>query len=268
MTVSELPATETPAKDSERDYFVRFKTSQRIEHIVLMVTFILLAVTGLAQKFYTAGWAEWLILHMGGISVTRLIHRIFAGVFTLSILYHFAYLFRAVFIKHSKLTMMPTVRDLRDVVNELRYSFGLADRPPRFGRFDYRQKFEYWGIIFGGLIIIISGAILMFPTAVTLVLPGQVVPAAKEFHGNEATLAVIVIVIWHLYDVMFRPGIFPADTTIFTGKLSRKRMAEEHALEYAELTGATPDDETPASPPEAPGPAGQIAAGKSAETTG
>jgi len=254
MTVPESPAKKTSARKSERDYLVRFKTGQRIEHIVLMVTFTVLAVTGLAQKFYSAGWAEWLILNMGGIAVTRLVHRIFAGIFTLGIVYHFAYLFHAIFVRHTKLTMMPTVQDLRDVIGELRYSFGLAEKPPRFGRFDYRQKFEYWGIIFGGLIIIISGAILMFPTVITRVLPGQVVPAAKEFHGNEATLAVIVIVIWHLYDVMFRPGIFPADTTMFTGKISRKRMAEEHALEYAEITGMPLDVEPGMAPPQPPTP--------------
>jgi len=258
MTRTRKSEPNARTRRSEADYMVRFNTGQRIEHIVLMVAFIVLAVTGLAQKFYSAGWAEWLILHMGGIAAARLIHRIFAGVFTLSVVYHFAYLFRAIFVKHSKLTMMPTRQDLRDVVQELRYSFGLADRRPRYGRFDYRQKFEYWGIIFGGLIIIISGAILMFPTAVTWLLPGQVVPAAKEFHGNEATLAVIVIVIWHLYDVMFRPGIFPADTTIFTGRISRKRMAEEHALEYAEITGEMPETETVHAPEApAPGPAAQ-----------
>ncbi len=67
-------------------------------------------------------------------------------------------------------------------------------------------------------------------------------PAAKEFHGNEATLAVIVIVIWHLYDVILRPGIFPADTTIFTGKISKKRMIDEHGLEYAEISGSSHEE--------------------------
>jgi formate dehydrogenase subunit gamma len=138
--------------------------------------------------------------------------------------------------------MLPTMKDIRDVVKDIRFSFGLEKREPQFGRFDYRQKFEYWGILFGGFIIIISGLFLWFPTVATAILPGQVIPAAKEFHGNEATLAAIVIVIWHLYDVMLRPGIFPADTTIFTGKISKHRIVEEHPLEYAEITGKSPSD--------------------------
>lgn len=242
------------AKSNQREYFIRFKISQRVEHIVLMVTFVVLSVTGLAQKFYTATWAQWVVLNLGGIEYTRLIHRIFGLIFTLSILYHFNYVFYTLFVKHTRPTMLPTVKDLRDIVNELRYSFGFVDKPPRFGRYDYRQKFEYWGIIFGGFVIIISGFILVFPILVTRILPGQFVPAAKEFHGNEAMLAVIVIAIWHLYDVIFRPGIFPADTSIFSGKISKKRMMEEHPLEYAELSGSKFNNESTSAPSETPAP--------------
>lgn len=232
MAISPPLAIET--SKSEPEYFIRFNLRQRVEHIVLMVSFTVLAVTGLAQRFYTTGWAEWLILNLGGIEYTRLVHRAFALLFTLSALYHFGYQAYALFVRHSKPTMAPTLKDVRDVINILRYSFGFSDKLPQFGRFDYRQKFEYWGLIFGSTIIIVTGFILAFPVAFTRVFPGQVVAAAVEFHGFEATLAVLTIVIWHLYDVIFKPSIFPADTSIFTGKISRKRMLEEHPLEYAE----------------------------------
>lgn len=140
--------------------------------------------------------------------------------------------------------MVPTMNDVRDVITTLTYSFGFTDKPPQMGRFDYRQKFEYWGITFGSIIIIASGFFLAFPIMVTQILPGQFVAAAKEFHGYEATLAVLTVVIWHLYDVILKPGIFPADTSIFTGKISRERMEEEHYLEYAELVGAVAMEET------------------------
>lgn len=244
MATSESLEREAVASKSEPDYFIRFSRRQRAEHLVLMVTFTVLAVTGLAQRFYTAGWAEWVILNLGGIEDTRLIHRAFGLLFTLSALYHFGYLAYSLFVRHSKPAMVPTLKDVRDVITALRYAFGFIDKPPRFGRFDYRQKFEYWGLIFGSLVIIITGFILAFPLAVTRALPGQVVAAAVEFHGYEATLAVLVIVIWHLYDVIFRPGVFPADTSIFTGKILRKRMLEEHPLEYAELIGTQANEET------------------------
>ncbi|MBI4285342.1 MAG: cytochrome b/b6 domain-containing protein [Chloroflexi bacterium] len=233
MTVIGPGQTET--KKREQDYFVRFNTGQRLEHIVLMVSFIVLSVTGLAQRYSTADWGQFVIFNLGGIEYTRLIHRGFGILFTLSIVYHLTYASYAVFGRHARPSMVPTLKDARDVVASLRYGFGFSDRPPQFGRFDYRQKFEYWGMIFGSMVIIVTGFILMYPYVITAVLSGQFVAAAREFHGYEATLAVLTIVVWHFYEVIFRPGIFPGDLTIFTGKISRKRMLEEHPMEYAEL---------------------------------
>lgn len=237
----------------EPDYFVRFSLGQRIEHLVLMLSFTVLAVTGLAQRFYTAGWAEWVILSLGGIEYTRLVHRAFALLFTLQVAYHLGYVVYALFWRHARPSMLPTLQDARDAVTTLRYSFGFTDRRPEFGCFDYRQKFEYLGIMFGSAIIIFSGFFLAFPLLVTQLFPGQFVAAAKEFHGNEATLAVLVVVIWHFYDTIFKPGIFPGDFSIFSGKISRERALEEHSLEYAELGATRGGVETPATtPPEKP----------------
>ena len=234
MVTSEAATAETAKTNAKKEKVLRFTPAQRIEHIVLMVTFIVLSVTGLAQRYYTAGWASWFILNFGGIEYVRLIHRGFAVVFILQALYHLVYVAYSFFIKHRKMTMVPTLKDFQDVITELKYSFNLAERPPEYGRFDFRQKFEYWGLLFGSFVIISTGLILAFPVAATRVLPGQMVAASVEFHGFEATLAVLTVVIFHLYDVMFRPGIFPADTTIFTGRISVERMIEEHSEEYEE----------------------------------
>jgi len=236
MTVSGSLEKNADISSREPSYFVRFSLGQRVEHNLLMLTFIALSVTGMAQKFYTAGWAEWVILSLGGIDYTRLIHRAFGLIFTLSAIYHFGGLIYSVFIRHSKLSMIPNLKDVRDVIAFLKYSFGFHDKLPEFNRFDYRQKFEYWGILFGSTIMIITGFILAYPIVFTSIFPGQLVAAADEAHGNEAMLAVLTIVVWHIYDVIIKPGIFPADTSIFTGKISRKRMLEEHPLELAALT--------------------------------
>ncbi len=224
-----------PANQEAPEWFVRFNPGQRIEHVVLMVTFTVLSVTGLAQRFYPGGWAEWLILNMGGIDNVRLVHRGFALLFVLSAIYHFGYLGYSLLTHRGKASMVPTLKDFRDVVAVVRYSFGLTSSHPEFGRFDYRQKFEYWGLMFGSFVIIVTGFLLAFPVAATRFLPGQVIAAAVQFHGYEATLAVLTIIIWHLYDVILKPGIFPADTSIFTGRISANRPRKEHALEYAEL---------------------------------
>jgi len=226
---TEVEAEKTAKVDIKKERVLRFTPAQRAEHIILMVTFIVLSVTGLAQRYYTAGWGEWFILTFGGIEYVRLIHRAFSVVFILQALYHLVYVAYSFFIKHRKMTMVPTLKDFRDVITELKYSFNFGDQPPEFGRFDFRQKFEYWGLLFGSFVIITTGLILAFPVAATRILPGQMVAASVEFHGFEATLAVLTVVIFHLYDVMFRPGIFPADTTIFTGRISVERMMEEHS---------------------------------------
>ncbi len=253
MTV-ETTQSKAPVRDTTKGYIIRFNVGQRVEHTIQMVTFTLLSITGLAQKFYTAAWANWVIQSLGGIAYTRLIHRVFAVIFMLSFVYHFAVVFYNLFAKHRKATMLFSVKDVRDVLTELRYSLGFVDKLPQFGRYDYKQKFEYWGVIFGGIIITLSGLVLMFPVFVTQITPGWVVAAAKEFHGNEATLAVIIIIMWHLYDVILRPGIFPIDKSVHTGKISIKRMEEEHPLELAEIMGTKSEEKEGAANTDTPAP--------------
>jgi cytochrome b subunit of formate dehydrogenase len=155
---------------------------------------------------------------------------------------HLSFMLYNFFSGRCQASMLPTRKDASDAVIMLRYCLGLSPEQPRFDRFDYRQKFEYWGLIFGGLIMIITGFILYFPTLTTLVLPGQVVPAAKVAHSQEALLAFLVVIIWHMYGAHFHPGIFPFDASIFTGKIICERILKEHPLEYACLTGIELDD--------------------------
>jgi formate dehydrogenase subunit gamma len=216
-------------------YIRRFSLRQSIEHIALMVIFTFLAATGLLQRFYTVPLAEWTILHVGGVEVLRLVHRVFALAFVGALAYHFAFLVWGLLVRRSGQSMLVTTRDFSDVMKSLRYGLGMSHERPAFGRFNYRQKFEYWGLIFGSVIITVTGLILMFPVQVTRFLPGQFVAASVVMHGWEATLAVLTILVWHLYEVVLRPEIFPADTSIFTGRISAERLKEEHELEFVRL---------------------------------
>ncbi len=213
---------------------IRFGSRQRYEHWLLMITFTVLAITGIVQRFSTVTLSQWVILGLGGIDATRFIHRCFAAVLVTGVAYHFAYVIYIFFFRHARLSMMPNREDFANVINELKINLGLSTARPAYGRYDFRQKFEYLGLVFGSGIIIVTGLFQAFPIVVTRILPGQVVAAAVVFHGNEATLAILTILVWHLYDVIFKPGIFPADTSIFTGRISRKRMTEEHGLELTE----------------------------------
>ncbi len=222
--------------------FVRFDVGQRLQHILLIISFTTLVLTGVPQKFIWAGWAQAMVLGMGGIDLTRIVHRTAAIIFILEAAFHFGAIALSVLRGRFVPSMIPGWKDVVDALAYFRYCFGRESERPRFGRYDYRQKWEYWGVILGGILMIGTGLVLMYPALITQILPGEVVPMARELHGGEALLAFLVIVTWHLYSAHVNPEHFPGDNSIFTGRISRKRMLEEHPLEYARLTG-TPVEE-------------------------
>jgi formate dehydrogenase subunit gamma len=223
-------------------FLVRFSLKQRIEHTATMLIFTGLCLTGLPQKFYAAGWAQAIIRTLGGIDSTRWIHRFFGWALLLSTVLHFVGAFGAIVSKKVGFNIVPNQQDFRDAINTLRYYLGLNDKPARFDRYDYKQKWEYWGLVVGNIIMISSGLILIYPTAASRLVPGQVIPAAKVAHSNEGLMAFLVITIWHIFNAHLNPDVFPFDTSIFTGKISRERMEHEHPLELARLEGHPPGE--------------------------
>ncbi len=219
------------------EYVIRFNRRQRIEHISVMLLFLVLSFTGLPQKFYQAGWAETMILWMGGIDRVRWIHRSAGVLFAVLTFAHLMTAIGLVMTGRSKLSLVPTRQDFTDAIVTLRYYLGTSDVKAKFGRFDYRQKFEYWGLVLGAVIVIATGTVLFFPLQVAAILPGELIPAAKLAHGNEALMAFLVVIVWHIYNAHLSPDVFPFDTSIFTGKVTRERMEHEHPLEWAEMRG-------------------------------
>jgi thiosulfate reductase cytochrome b subunit len=175
----------------------------------------------------------------GGIESTRLIHRVVAIVFCLEGVGHLLGVFWSMANGTFRPSMVPGKKDFSDAVEAFKFSMGLAPREPRYDRYDFRQKFEYWGVVMGTIVVIVTGLLLMFPAQFTQLLPGAFIPAAKEMHGAEAVMAFLIIVTWHLYGAHLNPLRFPGDTGIFTGKISVERMIEEHPLEYARAMGMT-----------------------------
>jgi len=220
-----------------KDMFVRFSRRQRIEHSLVMSIFIILAVTGFPQKFSDAGWARGTLALMGGVEVARALHR-FAGIaFALLAAVHMGTAVALVVTGTSRPSMIPGRKDFVDAIKTLRYYLGASEEQAQFDRFDYRQKFEYWGIVMGGLLMVATGLILYFPLIVTRFLPGVLIPIAKVAHSNEGLMAFLVVLTWHIYNAHLNPDVFPFDVTIFNGKISRHRMETEHPLELARLTG-------------------------------
>lgn len=223
VTESEIP--ERPKK------YHRFRLAARIEHAILMTSFTILVITGIPQMYAWAGWAQWSISTLGGIETVRIIHRTSAIILVLGSVYHLftsAYRF---YVRRESMRMIPSRQDFWDIVDMVRYNLGLNDKHPKLPKFNFGEKMEYWAVVWGTAVMIITGFMLWNPISTTALLPGGIIPAAKAAHGYEALLAALAIIIWHMYNVhvkWFNPSIF-------TGYLPREQMEEEHALELERL---------------------------------
>jgi len=225
-------------KDVETsEYVVRFSFWARFQHAAIILLFGVLLLTGMPQKWPYAEASRWVIEHLGGIFVTRWLHRAAGVAFSALLVAHLAIAIAGVLSRRTQPSMLLSRKDFRDAIDNLRYYVGYAETPPPFGRFDYRQKFEYWGLIFGALIMAASGFILFFPILLSRVLPAELIPAAKVMHSAEAMLAFLIILIWHMAGAHLTPESFPMDTSIFTGKIRKDKLRREHPLEYDDLFG-------------------------------
>ena len=217
------------------DLLVRFSRLQRIEHLLVMLLFVALALTGFPQKYFDATWARPVVEGLGGIERTRWIHRAAGLAFAALAAFHLLSVVFLTVTRRAPLSMVPTRRDFRDVLTTLRHNLRLSDEKARFDRFDYREKFEYWGLIVGALVMSATGMMLLVPILMARYLSGELIPVAKMAHSNEGLLAFLVVVTWHVYNAHLAPSVFPFNRAIFTGRISREDLREHHPLEYERL---------------------------------
>lgn len=223
---------------------VRFTLAQRIEHVLLIISFNVLAFTGLPQKYFYTDWAESIIRFMGGIERTRFVHRTFAVLLIAQSLFHIAAVIAARRAGRERGDMGFGFQDFRRVIGDVAYLVGLRRERPAFGRYDYRQKFEYWAVVWGTAIMATTGLVMWFPEFLSRYLPGVVAPAARVAHGGEALLALLAVIIWHFYNAHFRPDIFPMDPAMWTGRVDLERLRREHRTEYERITSGNREQGT------------------------
>jgi cytochrome b subunit of formate dehydrogenase len=216
--------------------YPRFRIGARIEHVILLISFTILAVTGLPQKYVEIPVAEGMINLMGGIESVRLIHRYAAFILIAGSVYHLATASYRFFVKHERMGMVPDRKDFQDLSQTVRFNLGVQDEEPKMRKFNFGEKFEYWAVVWGTGVMIITGFMLLNPIATTAVLPGEIIPAALTAHGWEAVLAVAAIILWHFYNVLVKHF----NPSIWTGKLPREQMEEEHALEMERIDSGEP----------------------------
>jgi cytochrome b subunit of formate dehydrogenase len=203
------------------------------QHTLLMVSFSVLVITGFALRYGDSWFASFLFGWDNGFTVRGIIHRVAAVVMVVASLWHMLYLFSRRGRRFLK-DMFPNFADLRQFVQRIMYNLGLSKQEPMFKRFSYVEKAEYWALVWGNAVMIITGFLLWFDNFFVGILPKGFLEVALVIHFYEAILATLAIVIWHLYSTVFNPHVYPMNPSWLTGKMPRDMFEHEHADAEAE----------------------------------
>jgi cytochrome b subunit of formate dehydrogenase len=217
--------------------YQRFPLARRIEHWTMMLSFTFLGLTGLAQKFSSHPVAVAIIEALGGIETLRTIHHTAAIVMMFGTAWHILVMGYSVFVLRDQMSMLPSLQDAKDGIQALLYNIGFAKTYPQMGRYTFEEKMEYWAFVWGAIVMGTTGFLMWNPITATRFLPGEFVPAAKAAHGGEAVLAVLAIIIWHMYGVHIKRF----NKAMFTGNMTEEEMVHEHPLELADLKAGIAD---------------------------
>lgn len=196
-----------------------------------MASFTTLAVTGLVQKFAQNPLSRGIVLGLGGVENVRSIHHVAATVMMIVAVYHILAVGYRVYVKRRRFSILPGPMDFRNAFEAVKYYLGLKQSPPQQGRYTFEEKVEYWAVVWGTVIMVVTGFMMWNPIATTRILPGEFIPAAKAAHGAEAVLAVLAILLWHMYHVVVKHF----NRSMFNGHLTEEEMLEEHPLELADI---------------------------------
>lgn len=240
-------------KDDE--WFTRFVPFERFLHFLVVVSFLLLVVTGMPLKFYYTDWARALFSLMGGVDVARSLHHFGAIITFLYFGLHLAdrltsmirgrkaikdpetgkYSFKRLMqVTFGPDSMVPSKQDWHDFIAHQKWFFGKGQKP-QFDRWTYWEKFDYLAVFWGVGIIGVSGLILWFPIFFSQFLPGWAINVALIVHSDEALLAAGFIFTFHFFNTHFRLEKLPMDTVIFSGRISKAEMLHERKRWYDRL---------------------------------
>lgn len=236
---------------------VRFDLHQRIQHWLMLTSVIVLAVTGWPIRSAVLEPSQALIAFMGGVEGVALVHRVAAVIMGISAVYHLLYLTVLLLKKGLVPRMLPTPQDVKDVFGNLAFLLGIRPEPPKFEKFSYAEKFDYWAVFWGVAIMGGTGLVRWFPAAFGAYLPGWALRSAEVAHGEEATLASLALFVWHFYNVHLRPSVFPMNWTWLHGRISLHNMAEEHGKEYERTFGKKEEPKPETEAPKADEPAAE-----------
>ncbi len=234
-------ARKTAAPARVRRY-VRFSAVDRIEHLLVLLSFTTLAITGLVQKFALNAVSVFVITVWGGVEAVRTTHHVAATVLMLVVIFHLVEVGYKAYVLRAPFTMLPGLQDVKDAWMAFSYNIGLGKSRPQMGRYTFEEKAEYWALVWGILIMAFTGFMMWNPLATVKLFPGDFIPAAKTAHGAEAILAVLAIIVWHMYGVHLKRF----NKAMWTGQVTEEEMLHEHPLELADIKAGLAQPTAPA----------------------
>ncbi len=224
-----MPEWEPSETDLDRITVERFSLVERVQHIVLIASFTVLIITGLPLLIPIVG------AHLveGTFGIRTFLHRFSGTVLILLSAFHMGYVLFTERGRREFGHIMPRVQDIRDVIHHFRFRLGKVDEPPPFDKFDPFEKFEYFAVVWGSVIMIVTGLMMWFIELTLRVVPLWVYNVALLIHGYEGLLAFLAIILWHLYNVHLKPGVFPMSRVWLDGKMTLREIRAHHPREYA-----------------------------------
>jgi formate dehydrogenase gamma subunit len=223
----------------KREKTLRFVLSERIQHILLVVTFSVLAYTGFGIKFPEAWWAAPFRLFEWSDAVRGLTHRVAAWIFIVLSIYHGWFILLTRRGREQLRELSPRLRDFKDLFALMFFNLGFSSERPKFRRFNYIEKSEYWALVWGSVVMIITGLLLVFENFTLKYFPLWVSELATVVHLYEAVLATLAIIVWHFYWTLFDPEVYPMSWSWITGRLTEEQLEEREEQDECNTGGCS-----------------------------
>lgn len=221
----------------EEEKYLRMSRNERIQHFFLLSSFIVLVITGFWLKFPEAWWVKWIVYIIGenAFEARGIIHRVASIVLILVSVYHLFYL---AFNKRGRklfMDFLPVKKDITDFTGSMLYLINKRPDKPRFGRFSYIEKMEYWAVVWGTVIMGATGFVLWFKDFFFKYISNTGMDIATAIHYYEAILASLAILVWHFYFIFLNPDVYPMNKAWISGLLTKEEMEKEHPLELEKI---------------------------------
>jgi formate dehydrogenase gamma subunit len=214
---------------------VRMSLMFRIQHALLMVTLLVLALTGFALMYHENWLGRTLIRLEGGFLYRGFLHRAAASLLMGQLLFHAFYMLLTREGKKELGEFFLRRQDFSDFLQSIRYNLGVAAEYPRFGKYGYKEKFQYWGATLGIFLISVTGVLLWAETFSMRFFPKLVLDVTLIIHGYQGLLAFVILLFWHVYNEHLHPSVFPMNNAWLTGRVEAEWLRLEHPLEYEKL---------------------------------